>query len=682
MQWGDRMRALKILGWIVGFVLLTGFGLWLGGTRAAIWALEHPVSTMIARQIEVGSMVVEWGSPTRIVLTDVSLANASWGSEPLMFTAQTLELDVHLRTILWGPMRIPAIALTKSRLLLETSKDHQANWDFPLHSAAAPQQRTQFPELQRLLVNDCEFVFHNLETGVTSAVSVRTLQADDPDPNGPVKLAGEGRFQKLPLKITAAELGPIAQLRDDTKPYPVKLNGQLDRIHVIVDGTMGKPLDFADLDLRLSLAGAKLEELANALGVPMPDLPDFRATGVLQGGQGDYAIRDMSMKVGQSDIAGGIAIDTRPKVHYLKAQLTSSYLDLADFKGVYGAAPPERSAPPSRAATTPTDGRVLPDQKIDVSKLPGINIDLTFDGARIKPTGDLPFERVSLGLQIKDGELIVHPLRFHIAEGDVDLNLRFNPFTRTTPPHMVGDIGVRQVDLHTLLASMPVPDFVKATAGTVGGFIKMDTTGTSTREFLGRMTGELAVFMQHGQASELLEELAPINVLGATGILIKGDKPQSINCFVAHFNVKGGDATTAPVLMDMPDTQVEAQGDINFREETLKLHIVPRNKSLTLLSLRTPVDVTGTFAAPDFQIEGKGLAARLGAAIGLGIVFPPAALLPLIDTGLGPGNACSAAYAQPEVSGTSAAPPASAHQLSVAPVRRPPLTRSPPGKNK
>lgn len=664
------MRALKILGWIVGVVLLIGVGLWLGGPRAAIWALEHPVSTMIARQIRVGSLAVAWGAPTRLTLNNVSVANASWGSEPQMFTAETLEVDIHMRTILWGPMRIPELALTKSKLVLETSKNNQANWNFPLHSAAAPQQRTQFPELQRFLVHDGEFVFRNLETGVASDVIARTLEADDPDPAGAVKVAGEGSFQKLPLKF-AAELGAITLLRDASQPYPVKLDGQLDRIHVVADGKMGKPLDFADLDLRLSLAGAKLEELANALGVPMPDLPDFRATGVLTGGLGDYTINGMSMKVGKSDIAGGIAIDTRPKVHYLKAQLTSSYLDLADFKGVYGGAPAARSAPPSRPATTPTDGRVLPDQKIDVSKLPGINIDLTFDGARIKPTGGLPFERVSLGLQIKDGELVVHPLRFHIAEGDVDLNLRFTPFTKNTPPHMVGDIEVRQINLHELLASMPVPGFVKTTAGTVGGFIKMDTTGASTREFLGRMNGELAVFLQRGQASELLEQLAPINVLGATGVLLKGDKPQPINCFIGHFNVKDGDATTAPVLLDMPDTQVEAKGDINFRDETLNLNVVPRNKNLTLLSLRTPVDVTGTFAAPNFHIEAEGLAARIGSAIGLGIVFPPAALLPLIDIGLGPSNVCSSTYAQQEASGSDAvARKAPAPQQRTTPLRR------------
>jgi AsmA family protein len=64
--------------------------------------------------------------------------------------------------------------------------------------------------------------------------------------------------------------------------------------------------------------------------------------------------------------------------------------------------------------------------------------------------------------------------------------------------------------------------------------------------------------------------------------------------------------------------------------------------------------VRGTFAKPDYHLETGNLVARLGAAIGLGVAFPPAALLPLIDTGLGDNNACSRAYAAQQPPGNPA----------------------------
>jgi len=239
----------------------------------------------------------------------------------------------------------------------------------------------------------------------------------------------------------------------------------------------------------------------------------------------------------------------------------------------------------------------------------------------------------------------VKPLRFHAAKGDVDLNMGFTPFTNDGPPHLKADIDVRHVDLHELLGGAGMPDMVRQAAGNAGGFVKIDTRGVSTREFLAHMSGDAGLFIENGQLSQLMEQLAPIDVLGALGVYVRGDKPIPINCFVSRFDIKTGLANVATLLIDTPQDDIVGKGSINFADETLNLSLTPYNKGFTLVSLRTPVDVDGTFAKPEYHLKTGGLVARLGAAIGLGIVLPPAALLPLIDTGLGEHNACSKAYA-------------------------------------
>jgi uncharacterized protein involved in outer membrane biogenesis len=188
-----------------------------------------------------------------------------------------------------------------------------------------------------------------------------------------------------------------------------------------------------------------------------------------------------------------------------------------------------------------------------------------------------------------------------------------------------------------------MPDMVKQTAGTAGGFIKIDTSGVTMREFLQRMNGDAGIFMENGQLSQLLEQIAPINVLGALGVYVLGGKPVQINCFVSRFDIKQGTATAATLLFDTVNETIVGEGNVNFADETPYLRLVPYNKSFTVVTLRSPVDVRGTFKKPQYHIEAGGLAARLGAAVGLGILFPPAALLPLVDTGLGDNNACSKA---------------------------------------
>src|SRR6185437_1448607 len=110
-------------------------------------------------------------------------------------------------------------------------------------------------------------------------------------------------------------------------------------------------------------------------------------------------------------------------------------------------------------------------------KLPGVNIALNFYGTQIKAAGGLPFESVTLGIRIENGELTVDPLSFHVALGDVALHAHFNPFTKDSPPKLDGKVDIRHVDLHRLLGGPAMPAILQETAGNAGGFVTFDTTG-------------------------------------------------------------------------------------------------------------------------------------------------------------------------------------------------------------
>jgi uncharacterized protein involved in outer membrane biogenesis len=666
-------RALKIIGGAVAglvvLVLLAGGALWFGGSSAVAWAVQHPVSAYLGRQIRIGGPLrLAWGAPTRIIAEDVHVANAPWSSDKEMFSAKRLEIEIFARSLLFGPTRLPLVSLEGAKLLLEKSKDGQKNWNFGL-SSAAPKQRHQFPVLSRLDVRNAELVYSNDVTGARTELGITRLSVAEKDPQSPVRIDGTGTFQKAPLRFEGS-VGPIAALRNTNQPYPVKLEGGLDRIRLDLDGSIEKPLDFSGVNMRVSLAGAKLDELAGMLGVSFPALPDFRGTAKLTGGDAHFTLNALTVKAGNSDLEGGIDMDFSKRVPALTANLTSSYIDLADFKGVYGGTPEKSSAPEKPAPSMKSEGRVLPDTKLAVNKLPGFNAELSFDGSRIKSSGGVPFERVSLGLRVKDGELWVDPLRFQLAQGDVDLNFHFTPFTRDTPPKMHAEIDVRHVDLHQLLGRPAMPQMLQKTAGTVGGFVKIDTTGVSTRQFLAHMDGDAGFFMENGQVSQLLEQLAPIDVLSALGVYLSGDRPVPINCLASRFAVKQGVATATTLIVDTDADTIVGKGNANFADETLFLDFDPYNKHLRLVSLRTPVEIRGTFAKPAFHIEAGKLVQRIGEALGLGVLFPPAALVPLIDTGLGHGNACAKAYAAQHAPGNPA--PKSGSSVPLGTTRRAP----------
>ncbi|MGH7034142.1 MAG: AsmA family protein, partial [Stellaceae bacterium] len=442
------MRLRIVIAVVLGVFAVLAIGaaaaLWLGGGPLIAWAIENPVSGAMNRKIAIGGpLAVDWGRSVTIAAQDVSVANASWGTDPVMFSARTLKLSFDLFGLVSGPVHVGYIELDGWKLRLETSKSGEPNWNFAA-SATVPSHRTQFPVLDRLTARNGSIVYRNGETEATSVLDIAGFDFAAPGPTQLVKFDGSGAFQGVKLQI-AGTAGPVAELRNSSKPYPLKIEAQLGDNRASVDGTAKEPLDFAGIDVRFSANGPDLQGLGHAVGVPLPKFPPFRGTSELMGGNGEWSLNAISLRIGSSDVEGGLAIDTKVKVPSIKAKLASSYIDLSDFKGIYGGRP---ETPPPVATSS---ANVIPNQPMAVHELPDVDADLSFYGTRIKSPGGLPLDAVALGLRLKGGELSIDPLRFHAASGDFALQLHYNPFTRKTPPWLNAKLEIEHIHLHPLL---------------------------------------------------------------------------------------------------------------------------------------------------------------------------------------------------------------------------------------
>jgi len=633
-----RVVILVVLGVFAVLVIGAAAALWFGGGPLVAWAIENPVSGAMNRKITLGGpLALHWGRNVTIAAQDVSVANTSWGTDPVMFSARSLKLEFDLFSLVSGPVHVGYIELDGWKLRLETSKSGKPNWNFAA-SATVPSHRTQFPVLDRLTARNGSLVYRNGETAATSTLDIAGLDFAAPGATQPVKFDGKGAFQGIKLQL-AGTAGPIAELRNPSKPYPLKIEAQLGDNRATIDGTAKNPLDFAGLDMRFSANGPDLQTLGHAVGIPFPKFPPFRGTSELVGGNGEWSLNAVSLRIGNSDVEGGLSINTKVKVPSIKAKLTSSYIDLTDFKGLYGGRP--ESAPPPASPS----GDVIPKERLAVHKLPDIDADLSFYGTRIKSPGGLPLDAVAVGLRLKGGELTVDPLRFHAASGDFALQFRYNPFTHDTPPKLSAKLDVRHIHLHPLLQGMGLPSFVKATSGIIGGGGTIETTGASVKDFLSRMSGNVAIFLEDGQMSDLLQTLIPIDAAKALGVYISGDKIVPIDCLIARFDIDSGVAKPSTFVFNTPDTSVVGSGSIDFDKEVIDLTLKPYNRKFTLVSLRTPIEIKGKLRKPDFHIDTHSIIARIGESLGLGVIFPPAALVPLVDQGLGGQNRCSKFFA-------------------------------------
>lgn len=124
-------------------------------------------------------------------------------------------------------------------------------------------------------------------------------------------------------------------------------------------------------------------------------------------------------------------------------------------------------------------------------------------------------------------------------------------------------------------------------------------------------------------------------------LLIAGDKDIAVRCGAAAFDVKAGHGISRLFVIDTDQTRVNGAGGFDLDTEKFDLKIEPEPKHASLLSLRTPLRLYGTFKHPQYELDKKGLAMRAGGTIALAFVAPWTALIPLIETGPGTDADCA-----------------------------------------
>jgi hypothetical protein len=384
-----------------------------------------------------------------------------------------------------------------------------------------------------------------------------------------------------------------------------------------VNGRVVNPQDLRSLDARLDLTGADMHELYTIFHVPLPPTADYHVDGRLRYGDDVWSFDDFHGRVGRSDLSGSYVIDNRKPRMFVKADLVSSRLDITDLSGFIGASPHAPKVP----------GKVLPQSDYRLDKLRGADADVTFTGARfINPT--LPLNRMRTHLLLRDGLLTLDPLEFGAAGGRLFGMVTVDARKPTISAE--ADLRASDVDLSRLAPSVQA---IAESTGKLDARVRLEGTGNSIAALLGSANGNVASVMQGGQVSDLALRLMNLDIANSIVALAKGNEKVPVRCIVADFQAKDGVLTPDPLLLDTEHTLVRGEGRVALKDERLDLRLVAQPKDGSVLALRGPIDVQGTLADPSIKPELGNAIARTAAAVGLGIVAGPAAILPLIETG-------------------------------------------------
>ena len=653
------MRHSRLIQWTAGLlvapVLLVVLLIAIFGWNWLRGPIERMTLEKTGRELAInGDLTIKFGWPLpRIQAGMVTFANPAWAREKQMLAADEIEITIDLPQLLRQNIVLKEVRLQRPEVFLEQGSDGRKNWLLDLNQ----QDEGMRIRVDRLTLDQGTLGYDDTadKTSIRAKLSTNN-QAGSAIASG-VVFSAQGQYRGLPLKASGSGESVLA-MRDESAPYALKVDATIGRTAVRAEGTVTSLLKFSAIDMNLDLRGESLDQLYPLLGIVFPATRAYATKGRLLRNGDAWRYEKFSGRIGGSDIAGTLAVDTGGKRPVMNADLISNVLVFEDLGPIIGSRPGsvaravgaaadtvsgsiasasaddrQTTAPP---ATGSARNRVLPDLPFKTDRWDSVDAEVTLKVKTIRRAAALPLENLVTHLSLRDSVLTLDPLNFGIAGGELKAVISLDG--RKDPVLATARIKARKI----LIARMfPTVELNQTSIGEINGDFAFAGKGNSVGRMLATANGKVGLVVANGEISRLMMEKVGLHIWEILELKLTGDKLIKLHCGVANFDVKAGVMHADALVLDTAVTTIIGTGTIDLGQEKLDLTLNQKTKNTSPLALRSPIHVRGNLAKPDVEVDKGRVAARGLGAIALGLVNPLLALLPLIDAGPGKDSDCA-----------------------------------------
>jgi uncharacterized protein involved in outer membrane biogenesis len=615
---GTEFTAARIAAWTIGLIvaLIAAALAWL---YFLDWnTMRGPVSRWasmkLGRLVRIdGNLKVDlFRLEPRVSAGGVSLANPDWAKGSQAAEIPHLALSFRLFPAIFGHAVLPLVRFDHPNIRVVRLADGRTNWDF-----GGGNTGWNLPPIHRLLVREGHITIND---HVRDLVFVGTVSSEERSGarGSAFQLVGDGTLNKSKF---SAEIhgGPLIHV-DETKPYNFTADVKAGATHATADGAIVHPFHLGQFYAAMTLSGPNLADLYPLTGLVLPHTEAYRVKGSLTRNGSLYQFRNFAGTVGESDLHGKLSIETAGERPFLRGTVASRVLDFKDIGNLFG----------TKSERAVTASKLLPDVPLHVERLRQMDASVDYDAATIR-SRDFPLRGVHTHIELQNAVMTLQPLAFQFAYGKLSGSLKID--ARRTVALTSVDARITDVRVEQFLGANP------AATGVLEARAWLSGSGNSVHKVASTTSGPVTLVIPHGQFNAKVAEWTGINLLNA---LFIGDKEQTnLRCAVAHFDTRNGVMQTQNFVFDTEPVRMEGKGVLNLQDETMNMTIIGEPKEFRIGRLHAPITVTGAWTHPDVGIKPGGIVVQGLAAVVLGFLFPPAAILPFVDPGLAKDANCS-----------------------------------------
>jgi uncharacterized protein involved in outer membrane biogenesis len=342
-------------------------------------------------------------------------------------------------------------------------------------------------------------------------------------------------------------------------------------------------------------------------------------------------LANLRATLGPNDAAGEVTVTFGGARPALAGALNADRIDLASL-GVGTA----RGTAGGRAGSG--DGRVFSDAPLPFDRLTQADLDLRLRVARIDGFR-VALRNAAATIALHDGELAVQPWSVELGGGQASGEL-----AASARGALMLRAGLHGFNAGALLREAQATDKLDGGRGDLT--LELRGTGRSLRAIMATANGSETLILRGGTVDNRFFELIGADLVRWVGQMARGAERPALNCAIHRFDIHDGLATARVLMFDTSQITAAGEGTINLASEALALHVLPRPRDSSLLSLAVPLDIGGTLAHPSFSPNAVGAIGRTATALGANVVLGPiGAVMSIANLGQGREDPCITATA-------------------------------------
>lgn len=638
-------RALTITGVILAALAIAV------AVLVAIWDwnwFRGPVARLASARMHrpvtiTGDLHVHpWSWTPSATVDGVRVANPAWAGAGEMADIDRIAVTIRLVPLLGGHVDLRLLEFDRPDVRLYRDPRGRATWDFS--NGEKSNEPLRLPPIRNFIIRSGQLRVRDDVRNLTFSGTVSASERLGAVNHG-FEMRGQGALNKQPfvLQVTG---GPLLNI-DRDRPYPFDAAIRAGPTYVTARGAVPRPFDLGHFYMNATARGPDLADLYGITGVPLPNTPPYDLHGRLTRNDRIYSITGMGGRVGSSDLAGRISVDSgRPRT-LLKANLSTHTLNFPDLGALFGGAPKHGAVASPRqkveAQHLAAENRIFPDATLDTRRIRQIDADVAYKAVSIR-NAPVNLSAGSAHVKLNDGLLRADPVSLDLPQGRIAGYVQLNA-RKATP---VSDIDLklsngRIEQLIPLHFQGQVPF-----AGPLVGRARLTGTGDSVHKAFANADGQVSVVAPGGEIRRSIAELMGVDVIKGLGLMMsKSQETTPIRCAVGNFQVRNGVLNATQLVFDTGPVLVTGAGQVNLGAERMSFRLQGHPKKFQLVRLLAPIDVAGPIRSPSMRIEKGSMIAQGGVAAALASFLSPlAAILPFVDPGLAKDANCGALLAQ------------------------------------